>query len=372
MSISVIIPNFNYARFLPRRIDSIVNQTIPPDEIIFLDDGSTDESVVVAEKLLSKSSIPYRIFTNKTNQGIFNQWMKGIELVQYDLFWIAEADDYCEPTFLEYLLPAFDDEDIILSYCQSNIVNGDQKTGMLSHENFAPYINITQFMRDHVTPAKTVLQNYMLILNAISNASAIVIRKSACDMNVLAPIKDYVYAGDWLFNLLLLKSNEDKKIAFTARNLNYWVYHARNVWSGAAANTERRHAGSREVIRIYLDIFSQQPQLAQKYRLQILKLIYDTHLKYLLDQPGEKLFETVCKKAYGPEEGPQIAGFLIEAKRTEEKVEHLQLKCGAKNRSLTQLTQHIAKVNASLSWRITKPLRFIHDLFTRDSDKRSA
>jgi len=371
MSISVIIPNFNYARFLPRRIDSIVNQTIPPDEIIFLDDASTDESVAVAEKILSKSSIPYRIFANKTNQGVFSQWLKGIELVKHDLFWIAEADDYCETTFLEHLLPAFDDEKVILSYCQSNIVNGAQTDSpLLSHENFAPYVDIDYFMRDHITSAKTVLQDYVTILNTISNASAVVIRKSACDLNILMPIKDYVYAGDWLFNLLLLRSNEDRKIAFTARNLNYWVYHPNSVWAEAPENANRRYAGSCEVIRIYLDLFSQQHQPSPKQRLQMLKLIYDAHLKYILDQPEESLFETLCEKGCGPELGSQIAGFLIDAKRTEEKVERLQLKCGAKNRSLTQLTRHIANVNASLSWRITKPLRFIHDLFMRDSDKR--
>ena len=46
--VSVVVPNYNYARHLPARLKSIVNQTYPPHEIIFLDDCSSDDSVDVA------------------------------------------------------------------------------------------------------------------------------------------------------------------------------------------------------------------------------------------------------------------------------------------------------------------------------------
>ena len=44
MDISVIIPNYNHARFLQRRIESVLQQTLRADEIVILDDASTDES----------------------------------------------------------------------------------------------------------------------------------------------------------------------------------------------------------------------------------------------------------------------------------------------------------------------------------------
>ncbi len=52
--ISVIIPNYNYEKYLPARIESILNQTYPLYELIFLDDASTDHSVSTFKKLLSK------------------------------------------------------------------------------------------------------------------------------------------------------------------------------------------------------------------------------------------------------------------------------------------------------------------------------
>ena len=59
--VSVIFPNFNHERYLRERIGSVLGQTLPPAEIIFLDDCSSDGSVDLARELLSKSGIPYRI-----------------------------------------------------------------------------------------------------------------------------------------------------------------------------------------------------------------------------------------------------------------------------------------------------------------------
>jgi len=48
--VSIVIPNYNHAPFLGRRIDSVLDQTNDDFEIIYLDDGSTDDSHQVVEK----------------------------------------------------------------------------------------------------------------------------------------------------------------------------------------------------------------------------------------------------------------------------------------------------------------------------------
>ena len=150
-SLSVIVPNYNYAGFLKRRLSSIAKQTIKPDEIIFLDDCSIDNSLEIAEQLLKTYGIAYTIITNETNQGVFLQWLKGISLAKYDYIWIAEADDSCEPYLLEKLLPAFDDPDVIISYCQSQIIDGSNpKTPKTHCDDIAKNINASRWLKSYM------------------------------------------------------------------------------------------------------------------------------------------------------------------------------------------------------------------------------
>ena len=122
-TVSAVVPNYNYAKYLPARLRSIVNQTYPPHEVIFLDDCSTDNSVEVAAEILHGSGLSYRIITNKTNQGTYRQWLRGFREATSELIWIAEADDYCGPDLLERLTEVFDEPELMLAYSQSRQID---------------------------------------------------------------------------------------------------------------------------------------------------------------------------------------------------------------------------------------------------------
>jgi len=64
VEVSVIIPNYNYARFLQQRIDSVLAQTYTDYEIILLDDASTDDSVSILNHY--KTNIRYVKISNNT------------------------------------------------------------------------------------------------------------------------------------------------------------------------------------------------------------------------------------------------------------------------------------------------------------------
>lgn len=244
--VSVIIPNYNYARFLQRRIDCIVNQTIKPAEIIFLDDCSTDNSLDVATEILSKIDIPYQIIHNETNQGVFKQWLKGIELVQHDYFWIAEADDYCELNLLETLLPAFDDEDVVISYCQSlKVGSGGMEN---THKNWlSSVIDAHRWNSNYVNNNYDEADKYLIVISCIANASAVLLKKSSINNSWVSLITQYKMAGDWFFYLLLLFNNPTKKISYNAAVLNYWYQHCNSVW----ANKDREFQGATECLKIF-------------------------------------------------------------------------------------------------------------------------
>ena len=101
---SVIIPNYNHAKYLEERIQSVLNQTYQNLELILLDDKSTDNSLEVINKYRDNPHVS-QIVVNEHNSGsAFKQWHRGIELAIGELIWIAESDDYCSPTFLEVLV----------------------------------------------------------------------------------------------------------------------------------------------------------------------------------------------------------------------------------------------------------------------------
>ena len=102
--VSVIVPNYNHAQFLPSRLDSILGQTFADFEVIYLDDASTDNSERVIAPFLEDRRI--RVIRNTVNSGsAFKQWNRGVREARGEYVWIAEADDSAEPTLLSRLVP---------------------------------------------------------------------------------------------------------------------------------------------------------------------------------------------------------------------------------------------------------------------------
>ena len=100
--VSVIIPNYNHARYLEQRLDSVFNQTYQNFEVIILDDCSTDNSLEIINRYKDNPHLS-QIVVNETNSGsVFKQWDKGINLAKGELIWIAERDDYCELACAQY------------------------------------------------------------------------------------------------------------------------------------------------------------------------------------------------------------------------------------------------------------------------------
>ena len=227
--VSVIIPNYNYARFLPQRISSIVNQSLLPYEIIFLDDCSSDESLVVAENLLSQCGIKYQIVKNERNMGVYNQWRKGISLASGDYIWIAEADDFCKPDFLEILNDKFYlDSGINLVYCQSAIINeSDEMTQphTLAHTHD---LSATQWSADFCLLGEELATRYGFYRNVIVNVSSCIFRRDRAldyiDFEYLA--QNFRYCGDWYFYASLMRYG---KVYYVSQVLNMFRKHSSGV-----------------------------------------------------------------------------------------------------------------------------------------------
>lgn len=229
--VSVVIPNYNYARYLPNRLGSIIAQTYMPYEIIFLDDNSTDDSVAVAEAMLSKSELSYRVIVNNVNRGCYSQWLLGIEEAKGDLVWIAEADDGSETTFLEELVEAFEDPDVVLAYSQSRMIDHE---GNITSEDYLDYtddLNKTKWRSPYNRAGRDEIKDTLAIKNTIPNASGVLMKKPDLS-EIRERLLQLKNAGDWLSYAHILKSGS---IYFTPKVLNSHRVHIGGVTRGGNA-----------------------------------------------------------------------------------------------------------------------------------------
>ena len=226
--VSVIVPNYNYARYLPERLASIMAQSYRPFEIIFLDDASNDDSVAVATNLLGNSTIPHRIVVNTSNAGCYAQWLRGMELATGELIWIAEADDICDPRLLETLVASFADPDVALAYCQSRKINGVGEVLQPDYRDYTNCISATKWLAAYQRSGVDEIRDTLCIKNTIPNASAVVMRKphGHADNERLLSLKN---AGDWMFYVHLLETGS---VCFTPQVLNSHRLHTQSVTKG--------------------------------------------------------------------------------------------------------------------------------------------
>ncbi|MGC7846712.1 glycoside hydrolase family 99-like domain-containing protein [Desulforudis sp. 1088] len=231
--VSVILPNYNYGRYLTERLSTIVRQTVPIYELIVLDDASTDDSLQIARDFLAKCDIPSVLVVNERNSGsVFSQWIRGVDLARGDFVWIAEADDLADPEFLESVLPAFQRPNVVMSYAQSRQMAED---GTILCEHYLDYvadIDRERWTRPYVVDGKEEIKKALYLKNTIPNVSAVVFRRNVLAATLKAhaeEIASFRFAGDWVLYLRLL---EQGAVAFCPLSLNSHRRHQRGVTIG--------------------------------------------------------------------------------------------------------------------------------------------
>lgn len=232
--VSVIVPNYNHAPYLNKRLDSIYDQTYLDFEVILLDDCSTDNSKAILESYAEKPNTKF--VPNNTNSGsVFCQWQKGVSLSQGDYIWIAESDDFASPYFLKKLVQIMDSNaQIGLVYSQSWLVdahnqilgNGTVWTNDLNQQRWSyPFVN----------DGRDEINQFLLYKNTIPNASAVLIRRSALDISGGIIDEPFRLCGDWLQWIRILSVSD---IAFVPECLNYWRQKTSNARVKSAGTLE--------------------------------------------------------------------------------------------------------------------------------------
>ena len=171
MKISIIIPNYNYEKFISRTIESIIMQDYPNIEIIIVDDGSSDNSFDIISKYLAK--YPDKIKAIKQqNMGQANAINTGLRQAEGEIIgWINSDDTYCKNS-LDKVMNVFEHyPDIDIVYGNINIINtNDEYISSLKHYKFSYFMSVFTGFANNLSSNAVFWRKDLMIRNGYLNA----------------------------------------------------------------------------------------------------------------------------------------------------------------------------------------------------------
>jgi glycosyltransferase involved in cell wall biosynthesis len=172
-ALSVILPNYNHGRLIARAVTALLAQERVPDEIIVIDDGSTDDSLRVIEQLAAGSDI-IRVIASPTNEGVPAALSRGLAVARGKYLYLAAADDWVLPGFFSTALPILESHPTAAFVCgESYLISG--RTG--EHLGVRPIVRPSNRMRYFTPDAVATLLKHAD--NWILTGSTIFVRERA-------------------------------------------------------------------------------------------------------------------------------------------------------------------------------------------------
>lgn len=205
MKISVVIPLFNKRRCLKRCIDSVLSQDYPIDQLIIVNDGSTDGGELVLRNILD----PRIRLINQMNQGVAMARNRGIEEAKTDHICLLDADDEWLPGFVSEMVKLISEYPHAIVYSvRHQKVNEDGKISQVFGTRPSYYSGTVQnfpsaFKKDY----------------GIINSSSVCIKKSLRDQGLEFPIGEK--KGEDIY--YWLRASQLGEIAISNRTLS--IYH---------------------------------------------------------------------------------------------------------------------------------------------------
>jgi glycosyltransferase involved in cell wall biosynthesis len=133
--VSVVMCTYNGEKYVRDQLQSILDQTRPPDEIIISDDGSADSTLEIIEEFASSSGGPqppvWRVETRAKPLGVSGNFASALTKAHGEFIALADQDDVWEPDRLEKALAHFHDSVVLVHSDATLIDTSGRPTGTL-------------------------------------------------------------------------------------------------------------------------------------------------------------------------------------------------------------------------------------------------
>lgn len=206
--VSVVVPSYNHAQFIETTLRSIIKQTLPPAELIVIDDGSTDNSVSVIERVLNQCPFPAELVARE-NRGLGATLNEGLQRAGGEYFAYLGSDDLWLSEFLEARTVLLTSRSAaVLAYGHAYLIDEENRI-VDSTSHWANYADgdVRDMLLQTIAPmSPTVLYRRDSLLGHRWNEEA--------------RLEDYE---------LYLKLSADGEFAFDERVLSAWRRHGSNT-----------------------------------------------------------------------------------------------------------------------------------------------
>jgi SAM-dependent methyltransferase len=297
--VSVLVPNYNHARYLPARMESIFAQHYPAYEVVVLDDASPDDSLEVLRGAAAEAGRDIVLLPNDVNSGsLARQWRKGLGQCTGEYVWIAESDDVASAEFLSRTVEMLEREKADVCFTDSWQIDGDDVRTGDSYIPYADDIVPGTFRRDFAMSGADFLRRFLAVKNVILNMSGVLWRRSALiqALDAASPeIETLRLAGDW--KLYASACLLGQRVAYLAEALNGHRRHARGVTSSLDT---QRHVD--EVLRVQTAIV-QEVELDEDTLARAARHLDDIHRHLGLEKRDDLMSIAdiaMCREAASP------------------------------------------------------------------------
>lgn len=260
-TVSILLPTYNRARFLPAALDAIRAQTYTDWELVVVDDGSTDDTAEVLARLCHGLPQPVRCVT-QPNAGAYGARNTALDHARGRYMAFYDSDDKWLPMHLESCVRALDaNPDVAWVYAACRIV--DHATGaMVDSDTFRiagtprPFMALTAGVRG----ALRVFEDARTVACALTDGLYCGLQNSVIRREVFEPARfQAAYrneAEDQLFVIRALK-NGWRMGYLDAVHVEYVIHSANSSASATGQTTDRQLAVYRPLVRGFEELVSE-------------------------------------------------------------------------------------------------------------------
>lgn len=182
MDVAVVLATYNGEQYIVDQLNSIINQTRIPDNIIISDDHSTDSTIALCDTVLKEAGCNYSIVQSK-GKGVIDNFYNGLSFVKQDIVFFADQDDVWDNKKIEKMLKCFEDNPKCMEVlCDCYIWDGINKPTITMRQLYGDnFPVITNFLFE-----KESFWKIMLDRN-IATGMCMAFRKSILDMYYYKP-----------------------------------------------------------------------------------------------------------------------------------------------------------------------------------------